>query len=85
MFEVPGGEILILSVQHFGSDAWKPDYFRQLLESLFIPSFYDLIAFFVRFFFDDGKRVICPIDEFINEEESIDILSCELQNNNIVN
>ena len=28
MFEVPGGNILVLSVQHFGLDAWKPEYFR---------------------------------------------------------
>ena len=28
MFEIPGADILVLSVQHFGLDAWKPEYFR---------------------------------------------------------
>ena len=31
MFEVPGADILILSIQHFGLDAWKPEYIRSLI------------------------------------------------------
>ena len=31
MFEVPGGEIPLLHLQHLGGDAWKPDYFRFIL------------------------------------------------------
>ena len=31
MFEVPGADILILSIQHFSLDAWKPEYMRSLI------------------------------------------------------
>ena len=38
-FEVPGADILILSVQHFGLDGWKPEYFRYSIKLIFPPIF----------------------------------------------
>ena len=39
---------------------------------------------YFRFFFDDGSRVICPYNEMIDNEESVDILSCGLENNTCI-
>ena len=81
MFEVPGGDILILSVRHFGLDAWKPEYFRQFNTDFRIFYQFHMTILPFRFFFDDGNRVLCPYNEEIDNEESVDILSCQLQNN----
>ena len=52
----------------------------------FLWYFYEFQTIFspFRFFFDNGDRVMCPYNEEIDNEESIDILSCELQNNTCI-